>query len=199
MRQLESDTWDNNPALFHEYKSASANMRYIMDNQFKNLKTNARLSSKATWYEWRRKLLQDLKHGLVRIAKNMSKDDKSLAEQEDLLSAILPDLRRRNGQLTEEHEALETQVDEIANCDKAEMAATRASVLEVDNQIEEKRAMIEALQAEVREKQKIIETATERKLACLDDIKEAEAIREEYRGWRSSEVVAAKGGTCIRC
>lgn len=193
MRQIEIDTYEHNPVLFHAYKSASADMQYAMDNQFKNLKTYARLSSKAMWYEWREKLLQDLKKGLLKVADNMSEDDKTLSKQEGLLATILPRLTERNEQLRLEKAGLQAQADEIANCDQAELGAARATVIEMEKEIHEAKAMIAQLQNDVRARQQAIEAATERKLVCLEDIKNAERIKEECRGWRISEVTAAKG------
>ena len=71
---LAEEVYENQPALFGEYLSAPAEERTIMDNQFKNMKTNARLLSKAGWHAWRAQLLGELKKGLEQSVYEFGRD-----------------------------------------------------------------------------------------------------------------------------
>ena len=39
VKEIEADTYEDNPALFREYMDAAPDVKSIMDNQFKNVKT----------------------------------------------------------------------------------------------------------------------------------------------------------------
>lgn len=186
-----------NPPLFREYISASPEFKLIMDNQFKNVKTNARLLSKAMWYEWRMKLQDGLKEGLIKIAEGMTNDDELLREQEELLSSVVPDLVKRFEALEQENEELEAVARELADCDPAELEAARADLAAVDEEIEEKSKKLEALRQQLEQSDESIKDMTARKQQCLDDIKAADQIREECRGWSSSEIATLKGKSCL--
>jgi kinetochore protein Spc7/SPC105 len=175
--------------------SAPPDVRSIMDNQFKNVKTHARLLSKAMWYEWRMKLVEGLKEGLLRIGEGFNRDAEILADQEQLLSSVVPDLVREHEQLVKEAAILQAQADELANCDQEELTDAREKLVSVDAEVTAKRAMLEKLQSEFRQHEQHVEQVVERKAECLEEIKEAERVREECRGWSTSEVSALKGIT----
>lgn len=193
MREIETDTFEENPALFREYLSASPDIRAIMDTQFKNVKTHARLLSKAMWYEWRMKLLEGLGEGLVRIDEGFVDDNEILAEQERLLEPIVPKLVEKHQKLSEEAALLQSQADELANCDQEELSAAREKLVATEEEIETKRKMVEELRAQLKHQEQGIENVVERKAEYLKEIEEAERVREEYRGWSSAEVAALKG------
>lgn len=197
VREIETETFVENPPLFREYISASPEFKLIMDNQFKNVKTNARLLSKAMWYEWRMKLQDGLKEGLIKIAEGMTNDDELLREQEELLSSVVPDLVKRFEALEQENEELEAVARELADCDPAELEAARADLAAVDEEIEEKSKKLEALRQQLEQSDESIKDMTARKQQCLDDIKAADQIREECRGWSSSEIATLKGKSCL--
>ena len=161
-----------------------------MDNQFKNVKTNARLLSKAMWYEWRMKLLDGLKEGLMTIGQEMEADALSLTQQEQMLQPVLPIL-------TEEHENLENQVqiaqaqaDELAGCDQEELKEAREQLVSVEEDLETKRQLMEELQNQLREREDRLEEALACKQAYGRDIEEAEKIRQDCRGWSAGEVLS---------
>src|SRR5580700_2650781 len=85
VREIENETFEENPPLFREYILATPDIRVLMDSQFKNVKTHARLLSKAMWYEWRMKLLDGLKVGLHKISEGMDADGEILHHQQELL------------------------------------------------------------------------------------------------------------------
>lgn len=193
IRRIEADTYAENPRLFREYMASSPDVRFIMDNQFKNIKTYARLSSKAVWYEWRRKLLDDLKQGLVKIDRGMDEDEDVLWKRQDALTTALPALSSEHERLKEEHAQLQTQAEQWAKVDQAESQAVRKTLVALEQEAEEKRLWLDALQMKIRERQEAIELATERKMGFMEEIKQAEKIKEGCRGWNMTEVKKWKG------
>lgn len=165
----------------------------IMDNQFKNVKTHARLSSKAMWYEWRMKLLDELKKGLNAISEGMEQDDLTLRQQEDLLQSTLPALLAKHEALEQETQKLQAHAQELADCDQNELNDARQKLRATEDDIGSKRAMIEEMSRKLKEKEDGIEAVVESKEECVSHIKEAERVREEYRGWSVSEVSLLKG------
>lgn len=164
-----------------------------MENQFKNVKTHSRLSSKGQWYEWRKKLLDDLKQGLLKIEDGMIGDDEMLSKRESFFSSALPALLQHRDELEREEARLRDLAEENAQVDQAELAAARDSLLGLEEETEAKQALLESLQMEIREKQEAIENATERKLNLAADIAQAEKIKEGCRGWNTSELKKWKG------
>lgn len=193
MREIETETFEENPPLFREYMSASADVKILMDNQLKNVKTHARLLSKGMWYEWRMTLLETLKEGLIKTAEGMMEDEKQLLYQQHLLDSVLPDMLQRVEELQGQETDLQMAADELANCDQEELSAARGQLVQLDADIEAKKAMIAELRKQLEGTELGIAAANEKKQTCLEDIREAEKIREEYRGWSSSEVSSLKG------
>ncbi|MCJ1379914.1 hypothetical protein MMC17_003017 [Xylographa soralifera] len=192
VREIEADTYEENPALFREYLSAAPEVRSIMDNQFKNVKTHARLLSKAMWYEWRMKLLDGLKDGLVRISLDMSNDSDLLGQQEQLLEEVVPTLIKEHERLRAEAQLLQAQADEMADCDQEELADARENLVYLDEELDAKRKAVAELRQQLEEQEKGIEDAIDRKQEYLGEIREAERVREESRGWSGSEVAILK-------
>ncbi|KAL2257355.1 hypothetical protein VTK26DRAFT_288 [Humicola hyalothermophila] len=195
VREIESETFEENPPLFREYMTASPEFKVLMDNQFKNVKTHARLLSKAMWYEWRMKLQDGLQEGLVKTAEGMDKDDKLLAKQQELLSSVLPDMVKRLEALELERENLEAVARELADCDPQDLEDARAELAAVDASIAEKAKKVADLERDLQESVGGIEALTIQKQQCLEEIKEADRIREECRGWSSAEISKLKAQT----
>ena len=181
--------------MFREYISAAPDVKAIMDSQFKNVKTHARLLSKAMWYEWRMKLLDGLKEGLVRINDGFVEDVEILSQQEELLQPLLPGLIEEHDALAADAQLLQTQADELASCDQEELADTRKQLFEVNEDLDAKRQMIADMQQQLREQEEDIGRVVERKHECIEEIQEAERVREDCKGWSASEVAALKGTT----
>ena len=177
--------------------SASPDFKIIMDNQFKNVKTHARLLSKAMWYEWRMKLQDGLKEGLVKIAEGMAADDELLTKKEELLSSVVPEMLRRYESLERERENLEAVARELADCDPSELEDARSELVSLDDDIEEKARKIEELRQQLQESEDEIRATTSQKQACLEEIKASDKIREECRGWSPTEIIALKGMLCL--
>jgi kinetochore protein Spc7/SPC105 len=193
VREIETETFEENPPLFREYISAPAEIKVLMDNQFKNVKTHARLLSKAMWYEWRMKLQDGLKEGLVKIADDMTNDAQMLDTQEELLQSIVPKLVERLEQLEDVHGNLVASAEELAGCNPEELQEARADLVAAEQEIEEKAARIAELRRQLAESEAGVESLSSQKQRCLEDIRDAEKIREECRGWTATEIGTLKG------
>ncbi|KAL8750685.1 MAG: hypothetical protein Q9199_006905, partial [Rusavskia elegans] len=190
VREIEADTYEDNPALFREYMTAPPEVKALMDNQFKNVKTHARLLSKAMWYEWRMKLLEGLKEGLVQISNGMDEDAQVLSQQERCVEALLPKLLEESERLQNEHQILQAQADELASCDQDELRQAREQLAAIDEDLQAKQRLADELEQELRAKNQGIQDAVERRDEYHAEIKEAERVRQESRGWKKSEVAA---------
>ncbi|PTB40503.1 uncharacterized protein TrAFT101_005686 [Trichoderma asperellum] len=188
VKEIETETFEDNPPLFQEYMSATPDVKALMDNQFKNVRTHSRHLSKAMWYEWRMKLQEGLREGLVSISGGMNDDVKIIEEQEALLKSVMPNLVGRYESLLEESNNLEEAARELADCDPAELQAAREELVSLDEDIAQKKKLIARLRQEFEASEADVEELTARKTQCLAEIQESEKIREECRGWTSTEV-----------
>ncbi|KAH6900378.1 hypothetical protein B0T10DRAFT_470409 [Thelonectria olida] len=192
VKEIETDTFEENPPLFREYMAATPEVKGLMDNQFKNVKTHARLLSKAMWYEWRMKLQDGLKEGLLRIDEGMEADKEVLDEQTALLGSVMPPLQAHHDALVEESGNLEEIERELADCDPSELEDAREELSSLDADIEHKKRLIARLREEFQASEADVESLTLQKKQYLEDIKESEKVREECRGWTSTEVNSLK-------
>lgn len=170
--------------------SAPPDVKPIIDNQFKNVKTHARLLSKAMWYEWRMKLLDGLKEGLMKVEEDMDEDDRTLIQQEQMLEHVLPRLTAQHEHLGDQVRIAQAQADELASCDQDELKDTRDSLISIEMDLEAKQKLVEDLQTQLREKENILGDVLERKQECGEEIQEAERVCQDCRGWTSAEVSA---------
>lgn len=193
IQSIEEETLADNPPLFREYVTARPDIRLLMDNQFRNVKTHARLLSKAMWYEWRMKLLEGLQEGLNRHVEEMKADDNLLSQQEDILKNVVPKLADKRSTLESEAMKLQKMVDEMESCDPEELRIARERLAKVDADMAKKRAQLEQMQADLKDKTDTIEAGTELKTEFMAQIRKAEQIREECRGWSIKEVNALRG------
>lgn len=192
MREIEATAFEENPPLFREYISAPPELKSIIDNQLKNVKTHARLQSKAMWYEWRTKLLDGMKEAFKKTEEGMANDEQLLRDMEELLASVVPGLVKKFEVLEQESEELEAVASELADCDPSELEGARVDLAAVDAQIEEKTRKLAAMRLQLEESEDSIRDMTARKQQCLDDIRVADQVREECRGWSSSEIALLK-------
>lgn len=193
VRTMEGNVMEENPLLFSEYLMAPPDQRIIMDNQFKNLKMNARLEARGEWYTWRDTLLRDLESGLLATMDGFKRDEVKLDHQDQLLDALLPALIEKHELLSLSSQQLQQRHDELNSCDREELEATREKLVDTNAEFEEKRQLLEQLQQELAEKEAHIDAIKERKVEYVEEIKAAERVREECRGWSTSEVSELKG------
>ncbi|KAK8214028.1 hypothetical protein IWZ01DRAFT_498731 [Phyllosticta capitalensis] len=192
VRQIEENTSKETPALFREYLSAPSDQRYVMESQFKNMKTNARLRTKEVWYGWRSNLLRELGEGLSKTQERFDLDDKALRAQEEIIDSALPELQQKHTQMETECNHLQRRVDELNGPDREELDSARTRLVATEESIEEKKRLIEALQKELAEKESSIDVVKTRKVEFAEEIKTAERVREECRGWSVDEVDALR-------
>ncbi|KAH8423105.1 kinetochore-microtubule binding complex subunit SPC105 [Aspergillus melleus] len=192
IRSIETETFADNPPLFREYMTAAPDIRLLMDNQFRNVKTHARLLSKATWYEWRMKLLEGLKEGLNGHIEELKADEDRLSKHETILNDVVPALTEKHAALEGEATTLQQLADEMENCDQDELRGAREKLSTIEEEIEEKKKQLRQMQAEVQEKTHTLETGTERKAEFVAQIEEAERVKAECRGWSAKEISALK-------
>ncbi|EED16377.1 chromosome segregation protein Spc105, putative [Talaromyces stipitatus ATCC 10500] len=192
IHSIEEETFADNPPLFREYVTARPDIRLLMDNQFRNVKTHARLLSKAMWYEWRMKLLEGLKEGLDRHVEEMQADDALLSQQEAILQSVVPGLVEKRSLLDSEASRIQEIVDEMENIDPNELRMARERLAKVDTEIERKKKQLEQMQEDLQNKNDTIEAGAELKAEFLKQIREAERVQEECRGWSIKEVNALK-------
>lgn len=193
VREIESETFEENPPLFREYISATPEFKSILDNQFKNGKSHARLESKAMWYEWRMALQGGLKEGLAKITADMAEDEIVLQQQHKLLSSVVPALDAQFEALDEERSNLEAVARELEDSDPTELEHVRSDLARVESDVERKTREIAELRKQLEETENGVEELVIRKQQCQDDIKEAEKVREECRGWSTSEISSLRG------
>lgn len=193
VRQIEADVEEDNPLLFSEYLTAPPDQRAVMDNQFKNMKQYARLEAKGEWYSWRSTLLGTLKAGLLSTLEGFKHDESSLSNRERLLDVVLPPLIEKQEQLSAEQKQLQQRHDELNSCDREELEQTRENLTATDAALQAKRELLVQLQQELADKDARIEAVKERKVECVAEIKAAERVREECRGWSTTEVMDLKG------
>ncbi|RHZ54615.1 kinetochore-microtubule binding complex subunit SPC105 [Aspergillus thermomutatus] len=193
IRSIETETYAENPPLFREYATAPPDIRLLMDNQFRNVKTHARLLSKATWYEWRMKLLEGLKEGLDRHVEDMKTDGDLLSKYEALLDGVVTSLVEKQAARKEEATNLQQLADEMENCDQDELRNAREKLSSLEDEIELKKKQLQELQGQVQEKTNNIESGAELKAEFLAQIHEAERVKEECHGWSAKEIGELKG------
>lgn len=193
IRSIETETYADNPPLFREYMTARPDIRLLMDNQFRNVKTHARLLSKAMWYEWRMKLLEGLKEGLDRHLEEMKADDSALSKQERILDSVVPALVEKHSSAESEATKLQEIVDEMENCDQDELRTARERLATVDAEIAAKKKQLEEMQEAYTDRVDTIEAGTELKAEFMEQIREADRVREECRGWSVREVNTLRG------
>ena len=137
-------------------------------------------------------LLGTLKEGLFKTAEGMISDEELLDQQQALLESVLPQLIRQARELEEEEADLQLAAEEIANCDQEELSEARQQLITADADIDAKKRLVTELRKQLQGKEAEIEAGNEKKQIYLEEIREAEKIREECRGWTSSEISALK-------
>lgn len=163
-----------------------------MDNQFKHMKTNARLLSKATWYEWRMKLLDGLVESLTETAKGVERDDDILSRREATLFPHLRSIMSEKAALEHQVNDLKSRAIELAKYDPEDLDAARERLKTVSSDIESKSRIIETNQESLEDLDEQIAAARNAKNEAQDEIEKARRQREECRGWSVTEVRASQ-------
>lgn len=193
MREIEADTCEENPPLFREYMSATPEVKQLMDSQFKNVKTHARLLSKAMWYEWRMKLLEGLKEGLLKVREGMDEDEDKLEAQENIIESALPNLILEHEQSKIKYQTLRLRANEFASFDLQELKKARDSLVAIEDELQSKQKVLNVLQNEVAQKEDELEYAIKQRRQYLEEIKEVEKTCQESRSWSILDIAILQG------
>jgi kinetochore protein Spc7/SPC105 len=192
IRSIEAETLEEQPVLFREYIDARPDVKMIMDNQFRNGKTNARLQSKEGWYAWRAQLVDGLRGGLEGIRQGLEDDALQLTEQEHILDGLIPGLVSRQEQLEQEEQMLRQRVEEMEGADQETLRDARSNLNNIDFEVSQKQELLERLQVQMRDKEDTLSQAAELKEEFQSQIEEAERVRSECRGWSPRFVLELK-------
>ena len=192
IRSIETETLEEQPALFREYVDARPDVKMVMDNQFRNGKTNARLQSKEGWYAWRAQLVDGLRGGLEGISQGMEEDALQLTEQERILDEIIPQLVSKQEELEQEEQIMGQQVEDINGADQDALKDARSNLKNIDVEVSQKQELLERLKEQMRDKEDTLSQAAELKEEFQSQIEEAERVREECRGWSPKSVLELK-------
>lgn len=193
LKTLEAEVYDDPPPFFQAYMDATPERKSQLDGNMRDAKTNARMKSKEVWYDWRSKLLDGLSDGLDRIQTGLDADAEVLRQKQQSLDSVLPDLLQHYEGLLKEAEQLEQAAAATSEEEKEELRASRARLVEVDEQIEERKRMLASLQRDVDEQDKLAEAYEESKVESLAAVQEAERVKESCRGFTIDEVQSLKG------
>lgn len=192
VRSIEAETLAEQPPLFREYVDARPDVKLIMDNQFRNGKANARLQSKEGWYQWRTQLVQGLQTGLEGISKTMKDDLESLSVQERTLGEVVPLILEQQEELERQKQLLDQTVQELDNVDHENLDRVRQGLRAADAYHLQRAALLANLRKDMEEKDEALASAAELKVEMMDQIAEADRVREEHKGWPAAVVTELK-------
>ncbi|RMZ80707.1 hypothetical protein DV738_g2557, partial [Chaetothyriales sp. CBS 135597] len=192
IRSIEAETLIQQPPLFREYIDARADVKAIMDNQFRNGKTNARYQSKEGWYTWRKQLVEGLQNGLEGIKQGMIKDLDILDEQNKSISHVGSSLLKQQQSLRYELESLRRVLSELDSVDMNALKGARQDLHTVEQEKSRKTRLVEELRQEMKDKEEALSAAEELKLEMEEQIAEADRVRQEFRGWSAADVLRRK-------
>ncbi|KEQ70705.1 Spc7-domain-containing protein, partial [Aureobasidium namibiae CBS 147.97] len=192
LKNMEVEVYDEPPPFFQAYMDATPEHKSQLDVNMRDAKTNARMRSKEIWYGWRSQLLDGLSDGLDRTRTGLDADAEVLGQKQQSLDSVLPDMLQHYEDLLNEAEQLEQAAAATSEEEKEELRASRARLVEVDEQIEERKRMLAGLQRDVDEQDNLAEAYEEGKMESLAAIQEAERVKESCRGFTIDEVQSLK-------
>lgn len=195
LKQLEKDVEAEAPAFMAAYLGTGKEGRTKMDTVLGDMKTKARMGSKEVWYGWRKELLGVLEGGLREVERGLECDEKELAKREETVSG-LAEREERRAELGREVAALEEVVEREREEDPEALEEARQQLLEVDAAVSEQRTLLEQLQQELEEQERLAELYVDSKTEAQSAIEEANRVKEACRGI-SVEEVAAYQGACF--
>lgn len=192
IRSIEAETLAEQPPLFREYVDARPDLKLVMDNQFRNGKTNARLQSKEGWYTWRTQLVDGLKAGLEGIKAGMRADLELLTQQTEKLDGVVPGLVEKHQSLQDEVASAQQTLAELESVDTEALDQARRGLRAADEFHASKAALLESLRQQMSDKDEALASAEELKTEMQSQIAEADRVRQEHRGWPVDDVLALK-------
>lgn len=197
VKEIEGVTFEDNPLLFRDYIDAPPDVKVIMDTQFKNIKTHARLLAKGIWYEWRMKLLDGVKLALEDHLVGMKADEAIIEEAEKMAGDVMPGLKARFEAAKKTAARMDEVKRRIESDDKEQLKEARDRLKLVRESIEEVKKKLEKRRKEVEELGTGIEVRGKNKVMLQECIEEAERVKEINRGWSEGEVTAWKNKVSV--
>ncbi|EXJ78675.1 hypothetical protein A1O1_09077 [Capronia coronata CBS 617.96] len=192
IRTIEAETLAEQPPLFREYLDARPDVKLVMDNQFRNGKANARLQSKEGWYQWRAQLVEGLRAGLEGINQGMSTDLALLDQQRTTLDGVIPQLLHEQSELERQKLSLQQRLEELNSVDQEALNDCRHQLRAANDYGLKRSALLESLREQMKGKDEAVAAAKEMKVEMLEQIAEADRVREEHKGWPAADVLAFK-------
>lgn len=178
----------DNPKLFREYIAAPGDVKLIMQNQFKSIKTHSRLLAKKDWYGWRTQQLFNLNNKLNENLRTLKKDEEVIEEQRKVLVDTLPSALKVRVELKRRLEGLIQRRREVESCDPAELARARKRFIGLRVEVEQKRLERESRGKQLGALEQGIEERKERISWVKEEIERVEKVREANRGFGEEEV-----------
>ncbi|KAI5858962.1 Spc7 kinetochore protein-domain-containing protein [Tricharina praecox] len=182
------DIIHDGPAVLRDYLNAPIDVKNIMDIQFRNNKTHARLVAKKEWYTWRQVLLTGVQAILKENLEGLKSDEQTVKALSQEVASHLPELKQAWEQAKYELQKLEEVKRRVEVDDQDELVAARSQLSSMSQDIAtarvqaaEKRQESENLAAAIKKKEA-------RKAELVASIEEAERIKEMNRGWSEKEV-----------
>jgi kinetochore protein Spc7/SPC105 len=192
IKSIEAAAIAAQPPLFHDYADASFAEKAIIDNQLRDLKTNARLQSKSGWHTWRSQLLNDLKNGLLQTSEELEQDSRMLAPVENAFFEVAPILQEQEKELQSTLENLWNRKRDVEDGREADLEDARERLVSTERELQQKKAHLAKLRSEMADRSSRLEDARSWKTETVGAIKEAERVNEECRGWSTKEVLDLK-------
>lgn len=188
IEQIEEMTRGETPLLFKEYLDAPADVKQVMDAQFKNVKTNARLQAKREWYSWRKMLLDGVEKPLKEKLSGLLDDERIVEEYKTALGPLLPEIKQSWEKAKDQLQKLEEMKRRIDMDDQDHLMATRSELRSITGKIESARAQTLKKRQQTEKINVDIEAKEVKKAELIASIEEAERIKEMNRGWSENEV-----------
>lgn len=188
IKEIDDDACEDNPLLFKEYVDAPTELRAVMDSQFKNIKTHARLEAKGVWYDWRRTLIDNIMEKLLPISDGLQKDVKTVENGVAVLNSVMPELVKNWEKTKREFDKIEKLKQRIEKDDPQKLQEAREKLPALFNTIinmrqegAKKREEAKKIDAEIREKEA-------QKAQLIASIEEAERIQEMNRSLNEDDI-----------
>ncbi|KAI5805033.1 Spc7 kinetochore protein-domain-containing protein [Geopyxis carbonaria] len=192
IKEIESDTLEENPQLFREYATVGPSIRLLMDNQFREIKTHARLQAKSVWYHWRMQLIADLKSCLENNLNGLKQDEKILESSMAKLLPFMPAIKRDWEEAKARLEKIQEIKRRIEADDPDTLAEARARLKDSMEKLEIAKAELAERKAESEKIEEQITAKEAIKGELEASIEEAERVKEMNRGWSEEEVMTWK-------
>ncbi|CAK7271665.1 hypothetical protein SEPCBS119000_004722 [Sporothrix epigloea] len=192
MREIETETYEDNPPIFSEYTTAKPELRVQMDNQFMNIKIFARQQSKKQWYEWRTKLHEGLQEGMRKVLRDLEKDKEILHQRREKVDAIYPTLLSEYKALERECSRLEAFAAQLGGDDQEALIAAQVQKSQLKASIKEHEDETARLEASVRASKARVSDMKKEREQYLIELEQAKRVQEERRSWSPQEILSLK-------